>query len=298
MKMTEILEKDRDRLLTELTAAANAEKAVRILENETDRLLLRYNEQPVSEPVRENAEYIMQAVRLSLGLIDSSGRIRVWERGDSRSGTDRAGSRRGSLIPVLLAVLGIGLTLFGILPFILSVIAAEGSGSYSEIISRIISLTAGITLLFLAGARSAGTSRPDGRAEQQVEIRVDADKIYRCFRSVILSADQSLAETEAAENWRKREQAGTIEGRKAERDELELFSELLAAAYSGDGEYALEKLEMIKYYLHRQQIEVLDYSDATSQYFDLMPGHSAGTIRPAMTVNGELLRKGLASSGR
>ena len=49
MKMTEILEKDKDHLLTELASAASAEKAVRVLENETDKLLLRHNERCDSE---------------------------------------------------------------------------------------------------------------------------------------------------------------------------------------------------------------------------------------------------------
>ena len=107
-----------------------------------------------------------------------------------------------------------------------------------------------------------------------------------------------LEEIAAHERWSKREQAGNIDGRPATTPELELFSDLLAAAYSGDPEYALEKIEAIKYYLHKQQIEVVDYSEETAQYFDLMPGTAAGTIRPAMVANGGLLRKGLASTGR
>ena len=64
--MTDILEKDKDNLLTELSAAGSAEKAVRVLENEIDRLLLKYNEYCESDRERESAAYIMQAVRLSL----------------------------------------------------------------------------------------------------------------------------------------------------------------------------------------------------------------------------------------
>ena len=96
----------------------------------------------------------------------------------------------------------------------------------------------------------------------------------------------------------KREQAGNIDGRPAMTPEIELFSDLIAASYSGDPEYALEKLDEIKYYLHRQQIEVVDYSEKTAQYFDLMPGTNAGTIRPALVADGALLKKGLASTGK
>ena len=76
------------------------------------------------------------------------------------------------------------------------------------------------------------------------------------------------------------------------------MSPLMAASYSGDPEYALEKIEEIKYYLHRQQIEVVDYSEATAQYFDLMPGTQGGTIRPALVADGVLLKKGLAQTGK
>jgi hypothetical protein len=56
-------------------------------------------------------------------------------------------------------------------------------------------------------------------------------------------------------------------------------------------------VDQIKYFLHKNQIEVVDYSKDTAQYFDLMPGTKAGTIRPAMVANGRLLKKGLASKG-
>ena len=72
----------------------------------------------------------------------------------------------------------------------------------------------------------------------------------------------------------------------------------MAASYSGDPEFALEKIDEIKYYLHKQQIETVDYSEATKQYFDLMPGIKSGTIRPALVADGKVLKKGLASTGK
>jgi hypothetical protein len=143
-------------------------------------------------------------------------------------------------------------------------------------------------------------SRPKkaGKREYQVDIRIDADRIYRNFRTTILSVDQSLEEIRAAERWQAREKAGTIEGRTVSQSELDLFSDLLAAAYSGDPEYALEKVEQIKYFLHRQQIEVVDYNKENEKYFDLMPGSKTATIKPAMVAQGGLLKKGLASNGR
>ena len=143
----------------------------------------------------------------------------------------------------------------------------------------------------------AGPQR-HGRGERVLLPRIDADRIYRNFRTAILSVDQSLEEISAAERWKAREKAGSIDGRTVTQSELDLFSDLLAAAYSGDPEYALEKIEQIKYFLHRQQIEVVDYTKENEKYFDLMPGIKAATIRPAMVAQGGLLKKGLASTGR
>ena len=137
-----------------------------------------------------------------------------------------------------------------------------------------------------------------GPKEQQVEVRIDSAKTYRNLRTAILSVDQSLEEVQAAERWAKREKAGEIDGKPATTAEIELFSDLLAASYSKDPEYAMEKINEIKYFLHKQQIDVIDYSEESKQYFDLMPGKQAGTIRPALVSDGRLLKKGLASSGK
>ena len=155
----------------------------------------------------------------------------------------------------------------------------------------------GLVCLYFAGYMY---SRPkkEGKKEHQVEIKVDANKIYRNFRTAILSIDQSLEEIGAAERWSKRDKAGSIDGRTVTSSELDLFSDLLAAAYSGDPEYALEKIEQIKYFLHKQQIEVVDYSSETAKFFDMMPGSKAATIRPALVAQGGLLKKGLASAGK
>ena len=74
MKMTDLLEKDREDILSGIAQAGTAAKAVTILENETDKLLLRYNDSCESDREREAAAYMMQAVRLSLPMIDCAGK--------------------------------------------------------------------------------------------------------------------------------------------------------------------------------------------------------------------------------
>ena len=292
MKMTEILEKDKDKLLTELSNAASAEKAVKVLENETDKLLLRYNEQCQSERARDSAAYIMQAVRLAVPMIDSTGRTKVWEHEQKKEKSDK------KILPVtLLIIAGAALAVFGMVPLILAGIASSDAVTYRELGTRLGAVVAGLAALYAAGRLSGGGGGKTSR-EHHVEIHIDADKVYRYFRTVILSVDQSLEEVTARERWDNREQAGSIEGRPVTTPELDLFADLIAASYSGDPEFALEKIDEIKYFLHKQQIEVVDYSDSNKQFFDMMPGSQAGTIRPALIADGTLLKKGLASAGR
>ena len=293
MKMTDLLEKDKSSLLTALSAAGTADKAVRVLENEIDKLLLKHNEQCGSDRERETAAYIMQSVRLSLPLIDSNGKMKVWESGRDDS---EEGSFKISFF--ILLILGLALCVFGFGPLLMEQFVAADAASRNEVILHGGASVVGLIALYFSGYMYARPKQRKKKTEHQVEIKIDADKVYRNFRTAILSVDQALEEISAAERWREREKAGTIEGRAVTPAELDLFSDLLAASYSGDPEYALEKIEQIKYFLHRQQIEVVDYSKENEKYFDLMPGIKAATIRPAMVAQGGLLRKGLASTGK
>ena len=293
--MTDLLEKDKEKLLTELSAAGTAEKAVHVLENEIDRLLLKHNEYCESDHERESAAYIMQAVRLSLPLIDSNGAIKVWERGQRRD-NDEGGSFKISFL--VLLILGIALCVFGFGPLMMDAYVAVDDNARNEVILHGGATVVGLVCLYFSGYMYSRPKKFTGKTEYQVDIKIDADRVYRSFRTAMLSVDQSIEEIRSAERWKQREKAGSIDGRAVTQSELELFSDLLAASYSGDPEYALEKIEQIKFFLHRQQIEVVDYNKENEKYFDLMPGSKAATIRPALVAQGGLLKKGLASSGR
>ena len=295
MKMTDILEKDKDKLLTELSAAGTAEKAVHVLENEIDKLLLKHNEYCETDRERESAAFMMQAVRLSLPLMDSNGKIKVWESGQKTEG-DTGGSFKLSFLILLLA--GLALCVFGFGQLIFEAYIGAEETARDQVLLHGGASVVGLIALYFSGYMYSRPKKITGKKEYQVDIRIDADRVYRSFRTAILSVDQSLEEICAAERWKAREKAGSIDGRTVTQSELDLFSELLAAAYSGDPEYALEKIEQIKYFLHRQQIEVVDYTKENEKYFDLMPGSKAATIRPAMIAQGGLLKKGLASTGK
>ena len=291
MKLTELLEKDKQRLLTEMSAAGTAEKAIDILEKETDKLLLTHNDRAGSDAERNAAAHMMQAVRLSLPFIDSLGNTKVFEQE-----TGKKSSSKTPLSSILLLIAGTLLIGYGLLPLVMLGMDKADVAARNDLITRGVAIIMGAAALFLSGSIQ-GRPSTNRNKEYHVEQKVDADRIYRNYRTIMISLDQSLDEVRLLERQDKKEQAGKIEGREASPSEIELFSDLLAASYSGDPEFALEKIAGIKYYLHQQQIEAIDYTEDTAQFFDLMPGMSAGTIRPALVADGKLLKKGLASKG-
>ena len=289
MRLIDLLEKNKENLLTELAASKVPEKAVRVMENELDRLLMMYNEQCGSEKERETAAYIMQAVRLSLPLIDSCGEMKVWE-------TQSASQSKSRLNPlaILFVIAGAVLCGLGLLPLIVGI---QDAGKDPDLLKIAAMELGGLAAAFLGGLLARGSGQKAPKRTHRVETQIDPNRIYRNFRNVILSADQNLDEIRSLERRSRQEGAGLINARGASSAELELFSDLLAAAYSKDPDFAMEKMEEIRYYLHRQEIEVVDYSRETEQFFDMMPGQFAGTIRPALVSDGTVLRKGIASRG-
>lgn len=298
MAMIDYLEKDKEKLIDGLTQAGTPEKAGRLVEEELDRLLARYNEQCESERGRESSAYMLQTARAAVPMIGTSGEPKVWEY--SAGGTAGTAPVKAP-VPVKSRILLIA----GLICAVISVVLPLGVSS----LLHIASLPASIIFLAcsLLAAYGAGITRraPEGNVQaqrkQMVEVPVDAGKIYRCLRAIILSVDQTLNDIHLSEEWDKTHGSpSALPGGSGEPDgaELAMLSDLLEAAYSGDGEFALEKLSGIRYYLYKKQIEVIDYSKDTAGMFDIMPAKGkASTMRPALVYQGRLLRKGIATEG-
>ena len=60
---------------------------------------------------------------------------------------------------------------------------------------------------------------------------------------------------------------------------------------TADGEQA----EAIRFYLHKAQVDVLDFAPGRESWFEFLPAGGEGTIRPALVSEGKLIKKGLAS---
>ena len=279
MEMMQFLEADKEQLMSGLAAAGTPEQAEHVLEKEFDRLLLRYNEECTLERVRDAARYMLQAAKMMIPMLSAAGETKVWSKSTGGSG-DESGSKITWQVIACLA--GGALFLAGA---ILGLAVSAGNG----------------ILLFWAGRLSLSrkeTGKASGGNEYQVEIRVDPGRIWSCMRAVILSVDKSLKEAEEAVNYEK-SLLPPSSGNGVSPEEAELFSLILENAYSRREEEpgdttAQETISTVRYYLHRRQVETVDFGGGKREWFELLPGKRDATLRPALVRDGVLIRKGLA----
>ena len=78
--MLHFLENDHDRLLQAVTSARTPEKTQEAVVAQLDRLLYQYNEQDVSDRLKEAAANMIQTARHMAAVLTGYGDVRVWER--------------------------------------------------------------------------------------------------------------------------------------------------------------------------------------------------------------------------
>ena len=276
MKLTELLEEDKETLLRALRGAGSPARATEAIERELERMLFAFNDAAPSARARESASAMMGALRAALPLMDCGGEVKVWEHKHAEKGL-----RLGALSLALL-LLGAGCC-----------IAAGALMLYHDLERLLCALpVAGGLLLIFAGLRMA-KDRGGEKPEQKTEVLTDWDKVWRTLHTAAMVMDQTLEETAAEERWEARRR--DAETPALSEAETELMTGLLEAAYSGDGEFALERLGGLRRYLRDKDIEIVDYSADTARYFDCMPGTKTATLCPALLRGGEVLCRGTAT---
>ena len=164
----------------------------------------------------------------------------------------------------------------------------------------------GVSLFFAGASRHAGGGTQN--SDPVPRITYDPDKILRQVRQIAITidrtlADQSLAEQSGSGRKKDGDPETALSGEYAagndiagQEDLLTLFSSLLEAYYSQDGQYALDELASVRHYLHRHGADAVDYVPQHRDWFDFIPSSAAGTLRPALVQSdgGRLLKKGLA----
>lgn len=291
LSLAALLDEDRERVMDSLTRDRTLPAAQAALEKAVDRVTYRYTEQCGDPALRDGAQQILQAVKNALPLIDAVGEARTW------NAQYDAGGRRGvRLKPAALAALLGGLVL--VLATVLGALVAGRTGGLFAFVRVLLPVALGCGCLYAAGLLSA---MPDGKrpprgepSATRTEYLVDAEKAWHCLRGSMLQADGQLERLKEATAARSDREAGDAPQGPIDPNALELFSELLELAYAAKDDGARESVAAMRFYLHNANIDVADYAQGRESWFEFLPAERTGTIRPALTSEGKVLKKGLA----
>ena len=315
MTLQTIFEQDKERLMSAV-AGADAASAVRSMNTELDRILYAFNDQEESAGVREAADSMMQVAKAACSLADSAGETKIYGR--SEYGETAPAKGKPPKLSLALLILGLvcaAATVVGLQ--LIATSAAAGAGDWQSAGLPPRGILAAVPLLAAAALFFAGMLLRRGKKPAKetlhTETKLDAVLVYNHLLSMILVMDKCLEEVRSAE---RREEKERLREQLSAMDpaELELLSRLLEDAYGrrGGDDQAEEEIAQIRFYLHRKQIDVVDWSGEAagpggaagggkadrSGWFDMMPAFASGTIRPALIADGRLLKKGMASAGR
>jgi hypothetical protein len=242
---------------------------------------------------------MLQTAKTMSPMISAAGETRVWERSTSGATGGETKWSKTAIISLAGGVLFLAGALLGLA-------VAAGSGlSFTSLLGSIPAAILGGALLFWSGRLSlirnaeSGAGAGKGGAAQ-VEIRVNPDKVWSCLRTTVLAMDKNLQEAAEVVSYEKNSLSASV-GNGITPEEADLFAAILESAYSQkndvpDDASALETISAVRYYLHRKQVETVDYGNGKREWFELLPGKQGMTLRPALTRDGALIRKGLAVS--
>ena len=283
MKMREILEGDKERLMARLAKAENADRACGACEEELSRMLVSYQEEAPSEAAGELASQLLEVLRAALPFADCGGEIELYER-------IGGGSREEKKSPVL--------------PGILALLCLVGGGAVITLAPKTLWVLAGVlaaAACFFAlqcGLRAGRNGKAPERREVTAEMKPDAQKIYHTLFAAAEVCDRVLEDALLAERRKSGELHLSMDRKSTvPEEELSLLTTILESAYAAEAEddAAQGIISEIRFYLHKRGVEMEECNDSNARWFTRMPGSRRRTVRPALVQNGTVLVKGLAS---
>jgi len=292
LSLAALLDEDREMVMANLAGDRSLSEAQEALEKAIDRVMYRYVEGCRDEALRDGAQYILQAVKNTLPMMDTVGEARAWQKQYAPPG------RKGlHLKPMALALLVGGLVF--VWAAVLGTLIAGGASGAMAFVKALLPVTLGCAALFWAGAQSAKPGRGEAPAAPdavRTEYLVDGEKAWHCLRGALVQADGQLERIREADALLRQEKAGEAAAGRTDPATLELLAELLESAYAAGDDGARESASSIRFYLHNAGIDALDFEPGRESWFEFLPAARPGTIRPALATGGKLLKKGLASA--
>ena len=289
MKLSAMLELDKEKLIAKLKEAGTPERAVPVLEFEADRLAAAAAEEASSAREAEAASLAFGTLRMAMRFSDCAGEAKVWEL---RSGSpDKRDTEKGSFsLPALsLLIAGAALIAAG---FLTAVIGGGLMHMVSAPVLIILTLI-GAVCLFASGLLRGRGKKASESGKLMTEQRVDAEQLYRVFHSSVIVAEEGLEEIRRSEEYLNRT-ASADGSDPVSSEELSYFASLMEASCSGDEALMKERINDAKYLLHKRNVEVVEFSEDSRAAFDLMPSFREGTLRPAFVSDGKVLKRGIA----
>ncbi len=289
MELHEIIETRKEAIHAAVSTATGPADLVRVLERIWDELTFRYLEECEEDALREEAAKLLKAAKSTAPLVDNTGSPRLWER--NASGSKKHAATRVSKPALIVFLIGLlGAAVAAVLPMARN--EAFLADQFAQLEMGIACLS--LLLIIFGGLFLRQPAAPPEK-ETKIELIVEPDKVLRSLRASALVIDALLAE---AKDALRKEAAEERAAGALTPEELDLFSDLLAAKESGDGEYALEQLQDAAYFLHKKGVEAVSYDKEHAAFFDVLPGEESRTLRPALLGDdGELLKKGVAQGG-
>lgn len=282
-----LLDLDKELVLADLGRDRSPGAAQTALEKALDRVTLRYVEQCAEGAARDMAQQLARTMKSALPLMDTVSEVRRWER-DVKSETRK-------WKPASLALLAVGAVL--VLSVMLGlVMTGRRASGILTMIEAIIPALIGMAALFMAGVKRAAPEKAPEAAGVREEFLIDPQAAWHHLRGMLMMADSALESVSADEKARKQAEAADVSRSALSSDEAELFSGLLENAYAQDNPDSREMIEAIRFYLHGAGVDVVDYEKGREAWFEFLPAQRGGTIRPALTSDNRLVRKGLASA--
>lgn len=285
--MQALLEKDKERFLHNAAAAKSSAETVHAVQEELSRLLTLYNEEENSARIKEMALAMIESIRTSAGFLDCDGASTIWSKSEYRPGFEKP--KKSAWFWILLAA---GILLACGSAAILILLTDMVPPSQNMVIG-IAMMCAAMISLFASGMISSRTKKKNDE-ELYAETIPDAEKTYHILLASAVSMDRTLNLIRSEETLLNK-QALLDEKEGMKKEDVQLLSGLLESAYAErDNDYAKEVISDVKYYLHKKQIDVIDYNGENKALFERMPGEK-GTIRPALVIANTVIRKGLAA---
>lgn len=147
--------------------------------------------------------------------------------------------------------------------------------------------------LVLLGKGTLGTLvSHTGHAQARGVLDVDAQLLLERVGALCRAADVCVSDLELLE---KEAGLSRLSG-TADEATLDLLVAMLEAKASGRQDAAARTLDLAEQYLHALGVSPIYYGADSAAYFDVLPTLSGErTIRPALTRDGELIRRGVAA---